>query len=124
MRLLILLTALAGLLSACGQPLAMTDVNDGEAVAIEVGQELEVSLPANPSTGFGWTIVIDDPSVLEQVGESEFVSESEELVGAGGVLTMRFVGLAQGSTRLRLDYERPFEDVEPEDSFFLDVTVG
>lgn len=124
MRLLILLAALAGLLSACGQPLSVTDVNDGDEVAIEVGQELEVSLPANPSTGFGWTIVIDDPSVLEQVGEPEFVSDNEELVGAGGVLTMRFVGLAQGSTGLRFDYERPFEDVEPEDIFTLDVTVG
>jgi inhibitor of cysteine peptidase len=124
MRQLILLTVLAGLLSACGQPLSVTDVNDGEAVAIEVGQELEVSLPANPSTGFGWTVVIDDPSVLGQVGDPEFVSDSEELVGAGGMLTMHFVGLAEGSSGLRLEYERPFEDVEPEDTFTLDVTVG
>ena len=124
MRSLIVLVALAALLSACSQSVSMTEADDGSSVTLEVGQELEVSLPANPSTGFGWTVVIGDASVLEQVGEAEFVTESEDLVGAGGVLTMRFVALAEGTTELRLDYERSFEDVEPEETFTLDVTVG
>ena len=124
MRSLIVLFALAALLSACSQPASMAEADDGTSVTIEVGQELEVSLPANPSTGFGWTVVIGDASVLEQVGAAEFVTESEDLVGAGGVLTMRFVVVADGTTELRLDSERSFEDVEPEDTFTLDVTVG
>ena len=57
-------------------------------------------------------------------GVSVFVSEHDELVGASGVLTVGFVGPAQGSTGLRFDYERPFEEGEPEDTFTLDVTVG
>ena len=124
MRSTMLLVAMAVLLSACSGAVSVTDANDGESVAIEVGQELEVSLPANPSTGFGWTIAIDDPSVLEQVSQPEFASDSVGTVGAGGVLTIRFIGRAAGSTELRLDYERPFEDVAPEDTFLLEVTVG
>lgn len=110
------------LLTACGQGTEVTEADDGGSVEIEVGDTFTVSLPANPSTGFTWTVNPFDANVVEQVGEAEFEPESD-LVGAPGVYSIQFEGRAAGTVELVFDYERTFEDAEPEDTFQLTVTV-
>ncbi|HSJ28851.1 MAG TPA: protease inhibitor I42 family protein, partial [Acidimicrobiia bacterium] len=61
--------------------------------------------------------------VFEQIDETEFEPQSDAL-GAGGILTYRFEGRAEGSGQLVLEYRRPFEDAAPEATFTLTVTVG
>jgi len=97
----------------------------GTSVTLEVGQQLKVALPSNPSTGYSWQVV-SVPSCLESVGESEFESEAEEgVVGAGGTETFTFSGKESGTGSLELEYTRSWETgVEPEDAFAIDVTVS
>lgn len=94
----------------------------GSTVTLEMGGELTVTLPANPSTGYGWVVTAINPAVLTQIGEPEFSAESD-LVGAGGTMTLHFEGTAVGQDSLQLDYLRPWEDAQPIDTFLVTVDV-
>jgi inhibitor of cysteine peptidase len=100
--------------------------DNGTAVKLSAGQELVVTLESNPTTGYRWQVSEVDESVLTQTGEAEFQEapkEGEQMVGVGGTETFRFAS-APGSTTLTLVYHRSWEtDVEPEDSFTVEVTV-
>ena len=63
-----------------------------------------------------------DASVLGQVGEIEFESDSE-LIGAGGIQTLRFEPSGSGETALELVYHRPWETEDPLETFSVQVTV-
>lgn len=80
----------------------------------EVGEELRVELPANPSTGFSWGFAEEpDAAILARVGE-QFVPATGSLVGAGGQAVWTFRGVAPGTTSFTLVYRRVWEsDVEP-----------
>ena len=100
--------------------------DDGSEVELAAGQVLEVTLESNPTTGYRWEVSEVDGAVLAQVGEAEFQeapTEGEQVVGAGGVETFRFTA-ASGETTLTLVYHRSWEtDVEPEDTFTVQVIV-
>ena len=110
------------LLGACSSADTLTLDDEGGHIELNNGAEFELVLPGNPSTGYEW-VVIDAPSMLEEVGEVEFLPESD-LIGAGGEFHFRFVATQPGTAQLRLVYERPFEEVEPVDTFEIEVTVG
>ena len=94
----------------------------GSTVALEIGGELTIALPANPSTGYGWTVAAIDPAVLIQKGEPDFAAQSN-LIGAGGTMTFRFTAAGAGESELRLEYQRPWEEAEPLDTYQVTVNV-
>ena len=109
------------LLGACSTGLEITAGDDGTSVELSRGEEFEIVLPANPSTGYLW--VVTDPSpVIESVGEPVFQPDSD-LVWASRMYRLRFVVRQPGTVQLHLRYERPFEEVEPLDTFEILVTV-
>ncbi len=97
-------------------PVALGPADGGSSIALEVGGELTISLPANPSTGYGWVVTSINPALLAQTGDPEFSAESD-LVGAGGTMTFHFEGTAAGQDSLQLDYLRPWENVEPLETY-------
>lgn len=110
------------LLGACSSADTLTLDDNGGHFELKKGAEIELVLPGNPSTGYEW-VVIEAPSILEEVGTAEFLPESD-LIGAGGEFHFRFVAIEPGTAQLSLVYERPFEEVEPVDAFEIEVTVG
>jgi inhibitor of cysteine peptidase len=94
----------------------------GAVVGLALGSELAISLPANPTTGYSWAVLSIDPGILTQIGEAEFIPQSD-LVGAAGSMTLRFEASAAGETELELGYLRPWEDAEPIDSYRITVQV-
>lgn len=108
---------------ACSGATVVTEADDGGTIELEVGDEFELALPANPSTGFTWVFGPFDANVIEQIDGETYEAESDAL-GAPGTLTYRFAARAEGTVVLTLTYEREFEDVEPEDTFTLTVNVG
>ena len=100
--------------------------DNGAQVQLASGQVLEVTLESNPTTGYSWEVSEVDGAVLSQVGEAEFretPSEDEQMVGVGGTETLRFSSAA-GETTLTLVYHRPWEeDVEPLETFTVEVVV-
>ena len=92
-------------------------------VELKKGQTLVITLESNPTTGYRWEVVEPDEPILRQMGEPEFKSESEA-VGAGGTETFRFEAVNAGQAALELVYRRPWEeDVEPLETFSLQVVV-
>ncbi len=124
--LLTLLLALT-LATACSpqqQEVKATTADDGREMQLKKGQTLVVTLEGNPTTGYSWEAAEPlDEQVLRQVGEAEFKAESEAL-GAGGVQTLRFEAVKAGTTTLKLVYHRPWEeDVDPLETYSIQVVV-
>lgn len=95
---------------------------DGTTVEIAVGDDLEVALQGNPSTGFIWEPVGLDETVLQWTGVRRFEPDST-LVGAPGTIRLTFEALAPGTVTLELVYHRSFETADPEDTFTVTVVV-
>ena len=100
------------------------DVDDnGNKVEMKAGQVLVVSLESNPTTGYAWEVVDFEDGALEQAGEPEFKAETDRL-GAGGVQTFRFKATKADEMEIKLLHHRTWEeDVEPLDTFVLQVVV-
>jgi len=113
-------------ISACtsvanDQPL--TAKNAGKIIEMNIGDTFSVELEGNPSTGYTWEVADMDIAVLKQVGETEFKTRSD-LVGASGILILRFETIGRGETTLNLVYHRPWEeDIPPEEIFEVSVVV-
>lgn len=95
----------------------------GGVFDIEKGQFVVITLEANPTTGYTWEVKEPvDELVLKQVGDIEFEPQSE-LVGAGGVQTIRFEVIGEGQVTIELVYHRPWEtDVEPLETFSVQIS--
>jgi inhibitor of cysteine peptidase len=110
--------ALTGWLAACGGDRAadtvhLTEAESGLAVALEVGQEVVVTLAANPSTGFQWSYRATPEGVVDPIGESEYIPDQPVLTGSGGRERFRFTARRAGSAALQFEYRRPFEPGSP-----------
>ncbi|MCX8033300.1 MAG: protease inhibitor I42 family protein [Thermoleophilia bacterium] len=130
--LVLALAAAAG--SGCGGqvnattgPVKLTEADNGKTITIKVGQTIEVTLPGNPTTGYGWGAALadKDKALLEQVGEPVYTQDKTdgELVGAGGTYTFTFRAKAAGAATLKLTYARPWETVEPLATYQVTVTI-
>ena len=94
----------------------------GSTITLDAGEQITVALPGNPSTGYSWVVTTINPVLLTQIGEPEF-STGSDLVGAGGTITFRFEATGAGQDALQLDYLRPWEDVEPIETYRVTVNV-
>jgi len=109
-----------------GGEVALSAEDSGGRAELDAGDLLVVTLESNPTTGYAWEVSEVDKAVLAQVGEAEFqeaAREGEQLVGAPGVQTFRFEA-ARGETTVTLVYRRSWEkDVEPLETFTVEVVV-
>ena len=103
------------LLSACAQqaPSTLTLENHPshcQPLRLSAGQEFNLRLPSNPTTGFSWTLRADGAPQLKLLGPEVYtVPEEAGLVGSAGVSTWRFRAVTPGEALLALDYARPWE---------------
>lgn len=97
--------------------------DSGRQIEVKKGEPLVITLEANPTTGYLWEVVESDQRILRQMGETEFQPESDK-IGAPGLQTFRFEAQDKGDVTLELVYHRPWEkDVDPLETFSLQVTV-
>lgn len=102
------------------------EADNGQERRIAVGQSLVVTLPANPSTGYMWQITELDANLLQAQGDPGFKPDPNVPVapGSGGGSVWTFVGKTAGTTKLSMDYLRPWEQgVEPAQTYSLTVKV-
>ena len=115
------LAAMAMSTDGAGEPQVYTAADDGAAIEVQVGGSITVVLAGNPTTGYAWQTEGLDIAVLATT-EPAYESDSE-LIGAGGSFTFTFTAMAAGETQLRLVYLRPWEQVEPLETFTMTITV-
>jgi len=71
-------------------------------------KEFSVSLPANPSTGFGWKVISYDREFL-QLLRTRYQKPAQPLPGAPGQEFFDFLPRQTGTTTIILHYQRPFD---------------
>lgn len=117
------------LLTACAQQPAHNVTLEDQSDCprqLHVGQQLIVSLPSNPTTGYRWAIQDSAGGVLRSLGPEVYTSsDNGQLLGSGGQSTWRFQVFAAGSGRLRLTSQQPWEpEAEPAQVFDCPITVN
>ena len=84
------------------------DVNTSrESITLKLGEELNLSLESNPTTGYMWNATFDQ-SMIEQVSY-RYDPASTDLIGGGGIETFTFKAKAAGETELVMRYKRAWE---------------
>jgi len=121
--------------SGCGDsakasagPVKLSEADNGKSLAVKVGEVIEITLPGNPTTGYSWVSALTDKdkALLEEMGEPAYTASSTtegNLVGSGGTYTFTFKAKAAGTAVIKLVYERPWETVEPLETYQLTVNV-
>ena len=102
--------------------------NIQKQVELEKGATLNLILGSNPTTGYSWTenAGLSNAAVLEQTGHTyvEPGKTNVPVVGAGGHERWTFSTLESGTTKITVQYARPWEkDTAPEWTFELTVVV-
>jgi inhibitor of cysteine peptidase len=123
-----LVLALLLIASCANQPAAISVGIElsGQTIRMQVGQQLAVTLPSNPSTGYRWEVETIDESLLLQQGEPEYQPlgiTGTPMPGEGGSETYRFEAVSRGEAPLRLFYRHPSDDGEPAEIFFLMIKI-
>jgi inhibitor of cysteine peptidase len=101
----------------------ITQADDQQTVALNLGDNIAVELPCNRSTGYSWDVE-HQPSTLELLGSPSYALPSNATPGAEGREIFRFRAVSTGSDTLRLVYRRSWErDAAPAKTFSTMVDV-
>jgi inhibitor of cysteine peptidase len=75
------------------------------------GQELLVSLPSDPTTGYRWNVQNSASSILSSVGPEVFSSndENNEVIGSAGQSLWRFKVIHEGTAELVMKYQQSWD---------------
>ncbi|HTR03969.1 MAG TPA: protease inhibitor I42 family protein [Thermoanaerobaculia bacterium] len=87
--------------------------DSGSDIFMAQGELLQVRLPSTPSTGFGWSVSVNAPSVLRPLGEPKYEPPGKGGAGAAGTQTFEFRVAGGGGAFLELVYRRPFDKDAP-----------
>ena len=116
------------LLAACAStPRQNISVDDQSACPLQLksGQNLILTLPSNPTTGYRWAIQDSAGGVLRALSPEVYSSAESGVIGGGGQSTWRFQAFAAGQGRLRLTSQQPWEpEAEPVQIFDCAITVN
>jgi len=83
------------------------------AINVDPGQSrFLIALPANPSTGYQWSIKGYDRAVINMI-HSEYRAPNQPLIGSGGTMyyTFEVIGTSDlpATTIITFEYGRPWE---------------
>lgn len=100
----------SGFLLLCSLSVQADDVT---IIAVDSSRpEFVVTLPANPTTGYQWTLTSYDKKNFKVTG-SQFISPRTRLMGAGGKMTFTFVRhkstIVPKSTQMTFTYARSWD---------------
>jgi predicted secreted protein len=101
---------------------------NGKQVTIAADQVLEVQLPAQPSTGYGWYLrnsnneITRQAGIVEQVGNWEFTSDNpKNSIGATGKQIIHLIAKEAGNADLHFAYVKPWSQESPLQEYNVSV---
>jgi inhibitor of cysteine peptidase len=106
-------------------PTFLNASDNNTTINVTTGRFLVIRLEGNPTTGYTWEVTEPlDELVLQQVGDIVSVPESD-LMGAPSKQIATFEVVGAGDATINMVYHRPWEtDVEPVDTFTVNVTAS
>ncbi len=95
---------------------------NGRSLDVPVGQVIELRLPANPTTGFAWSIeAAGGPACAVEEGPA---APPGNVPGQGSEHAWHIRGVQLGTCQIALAYRRPWEAAaNPAETFRLDIRV-
>ena len=123
-RIVVVAAVLMVVVVACTGNHVLTLGDDGDRVSLAPGDEIQVTLEGNATTGFSWELVEYDSAVIAPLGEPTYDVDDGELAGAGGSWTWTLRAVAAGESPVRFVYHRTWEDEAPESIFSFTAVVG
>ena len=94
-------------LTSCAGTTSLSGSDNGTTVTVHVGDEIDIALDSNPTTGFDWAIDKSNDSLLA-FKQMEYQASSNA-IGSGGTDTFKFMAKSAGTVNLQLKYWRKFE---------------
>ncbi|MEI7636761.1 MAG: protease inhibitor I42 family protein [Syntrophus sp. (in: bacteria)] len=115
---------LLAVLPAAATTIELTEKDNGAVMKVQLGDQIKVTVPGNPTTGYTWELAAISVDILEPGLEPEYIRDST-LTGAGGRFTFRFTARSQGYTKVILAYLRTWEkDMLPVKTFEMTADVN
>lgn len=111
-RLSLVAVVLWSMSAGCGDDggaLVLTDDEIGSETEVSSGEQFEVRLDSNPSTGYSWQVSDMTTPQLVVLESQTHVAADTDLVGADGTDVFVFTAVG-GAGILRLEYVRSFDD--------------
>lgn len=106
-----------------GGNVKLYESDSGKRVEMRVGDDLEIVLPANPTTGYVWNSSTHDSDQLRLVN-SDFYPDSKN-IGGGGMEIIKFRAEAAGKSQVKLMFHRPFERaIPPLKTFVVTIVIN
>jgi inhibitor of cysteine peptidase len=102
--------------------IVVSQASNGGTVSARVGDSLIIELPETPTTGFQWSPVALNATIVEQQGD-EFTPTSDSTVGGGGTRVFRFLIKGRGSGHLQFKLARAWESGPPSTHFDIRLNV-
>ena len=109
---------------AVAREVVATEAQRGSTVRVRLGDRLRLTLPANGTTGFTWTLVQMPPHLRRVAGSVEAPAVPPSLVGAEGRQIFIFKTIRSGSGVLRLRYLQPWKRGMTGESVVLRIESG
>jgi len=91
--------------------LKIAEGDNGHEVTIAKGDELELSLSENPSTGYRWELSGKAAPVCELLNDN--FEAAGTMPGRGGMHRWQFRAVQPGSGEIALQYRRSWEEGTP-----------
>ncbi len=95
----------------------ITDANKGGEVHLKAGDQLELRLKSNPSTGYMWYVQAESTSLLKLIHQSQ-TEATERGVGRPVFQVFHFKARCGGEGALQLHYVRSWEKPAPDEERF------
>jgi len=89
--------------------LAAAQAGEPSPIAATVGKEFKITLRYNATTGYQWVLAKPPDAKLVKVLGTEYKRLDPKLMGSGGDMVLTFQALAEGKTKIALNYVRPWE---------------
>lgn len=100
----------------------ITAADNEKSLFAHVGDELIVSLPEIPTTGYRWQLDSSEQFLI--LDKDDFVLPVGAGIGAGGTRVLTFHAIATGQGRLQLALRREWEKDQPStQNFWLSVDI-
>ena len=113
------------ILLVCGIVFASASLyaKEEEPITVRAGDEFEIVLKANHTTGYQWRQSQDlDATMLELVGNN-YEAPTVKRMGAGGQEIWSFKALKNGRTYIFMKYIRPWEENKPADQKTFTIVI-
>lgn len=96
---------------------------EADTIPARVGEVFEISLPANPATGYGWNVDYD--SALLSLKSTQYAVPPSRALGAKGSSIYLFEPLRPGRTTIYFVYKRSWENIVADKrAFQVDISAG